>query len=155
MRFACCILKATNTVRIRNTCRFSTSTVVMRTRPIVTLYIHCLSRSVCLCSVTYLISHHVDVWDEMWPARDEVKRAWSYIAALAASLCGACLYVRATVCFFYTWKMRDWSLQVHRDVINCKVQLTAERETSSSEGHHLSCVLSAVLEDFEEIRGCW
>ena len=43
MGIACCIPKATNTHSIRNTHCFSATTVVARSRLIVTLYVHCLS----------------------------------------------------------------------------------------------------------------
>ena len=43
MRFAYWITKAINTLRICNTYCFSTSTVVLRTRLSVTLYVSCLS----------------------------------------------------------------------------------------------------------------
>jgi hypothetical protein len=43
MRFACWIIKTTDTHSVFNTYCFSTSTVVTRTRPNVSLYIHCLS----------------------------------------------------------------------------------------------------------------
>jgi hypothetical protein len=43
MRFACDVNKETNTLRIRNTYCFSTTTVVTRTRLNITLYVHCLS----------------------------------------------------------------------------------------------------------------
>ena len=54
MRISCCIPKATNTLRLCNARCFSTTTVVTRTRLMVTLYVHCLScfiycvRMVCL-----------------------------------------------------------------------------------------------------------
>ena len=45
MRFACWIPKATHThtQKIRKSYGFSTATMVSRTRPIVTLYVHCIS----------------------------------------------------------------------------------------------------------------
>ena len=45
VRVACCIPKATDTLRISNTYGFSIATVVIRTRCSVTLYVHCLSCS--------------------------------------------------------------------------------------------------------------
>jgi len=45
MRIECWITKVADT-RICNACCFSTATIVARTRPIITLYVHCLS---CLC----------------------------------------------------------------------------------------------------------
>jgi len=72
-------------------CRVLFASAMWRIRPYIKLYIWSPS------------------WGEMCPARDEFKRAWSYTSALAASLCGAFLYIRATVYLFYAWEMRDWS----------------------------------------------
>jgi hypothetical protein len=43
MSIVCLKTKATHTLRICNTYCFSTTTIVTRTRPIVRLYLHCLS----------------------------------------------------------------------------------------------------------------
>jgi hypothetical protein len=93
----------------------------------------------------------------MCPLKSDEKKGHLYMNCMHiyynislnySSLYGACLYIRATVHLLYTLQMRDWSVQGYRDVRNCKIQLTTKRETCSSEGHHLSCVLSAVLVDF-------
>jgi len=44
MRIACWITKATHTLTVCNIYCFSTTTIVVRTRLIVTLYVHCMSR---------------------------------------------------------------------------------------------------------------
>jgi len=48
MRIACWIPKARNKLRLCNTYCFSTTTVLARTHPSVTLYVHCL-----LCLIYY------------------------------------------------------------------------------------------------------
>ena len=53
MRIACQIPNATNTFRLCNRHRFSTATMVARTRLNVTLYVHCLP---CLCIEIWLKS---------------------------------------------------------------------------------------------------
>jgi hypothetical protein len=110
MRFACWVPKTTNTLRIHNTCWFVTSTVVIRTRPIVTLYVHCLSCSVCLHSVTYPISHHIDIWNPYLGLN--VVSPWRGKASVE-------LHFRA--CSFVVW-----CLFLHKS--NCLLALYVENE---------------------------
>ena len=56
MRFAYWITRVTNTLRICNTYRFSTATMVSRTRLNITLYIHCLT-----CEILCFYKTHVPI----------------------------------------------------------------------------------------------
>jgi hypothetical protein len=62
MRVACWIPKAADTLRLGNTHCFSTARMVVRTRLIVTLYVHCLSCSVSAVQCRRELRLRLDDW---------------------------------------------------------------------------------------------